>query len=209
MPFTLGRFDVADPLLTLPELMVAELMKNHGGWINKACANTSRETLDMIKSIFPSLNAVWKSDKKISPKSRPNAVEGELALSRSGDDHTTPSQRSISWNIFRYNSTQKSSQSNAGVKSNGMGERGAYSSDGENDNSDDDAEIQTASESGSKRKPLTISMQQGNFFSNETSEEGIRTALVSFYLYLYGDLGIYLSEDENGNLFMDRKKLCL
>jgi hypothetical protein len=95
VPFTLGRFDVADPLLTLPELMVAELMKNHGGWINKACANTSRETLDMIKSIFPSLNAVWKSDKKISPKSRPNVVEGELELSRSGDDHTILHHRGV------------------------------------------------------------------------------------------------------------------
>jgi hypothetical protein len=206
---TLWTFDVADPLLTFPDLMVAESMKNHGGWIDKAYADTSQVTSDVIKNLSSSLNAVWKSDKKISPKLRRNTAHREIALSRNSVDHHTPSRRSIGWNILRHTSTQKSSRSNAGNKSNDVGEGGADSSDGENDNSEDDTELQNASESGSKRKPIAIPMQQGNFFDNETAEESIRIALVSFYLYLYGDLGMYLTEDENGNLFMDRKKFLL
>jgi hypothetical protein len=45
-------FDVADPLLTFPNLMVAESMKNHGGWIDKAYADTSQVTSDVIKNCF-------------------------------------------------------------------------------------------------------------------------------------------------------------
>jgi len=40
---------------------------------------------------------------------------------------------------------------------------------------------------------------------NETAEEGARIAFVTFFLYLYGDMGIYLSE-RNGKFALDRKK---
>lgn len=40
---------------------------------------------------------------------------------------------------------------------------------------------------------------------NETAEEGARVAFVTFFLYLYGDMGMCLSERE-GKLILDRRK---
>lgn len=44
---------------------------------------------------------------------------------------------------------------------------------------------------------------------NERAEEEIRAAFTCFYLYIFGDMGMYLSEAEDGSLWLDRKKFLL
>jgi len=44
---------------------------------------------------------------------------------------------------------------------------------------------------------------------NERAEEEIRAAFTCFYLYIFGDMGMYLSEAEDRSLWLDRKKFLL
>ena len=44
---------------------------------------------------------------------------------------------------------------------------------------------------------------------NERAEEEVRAAFTCFYLYIFGDMGMYLSEAEDGSLWLDRKKFLL
>jgi len=45
-----------------------------------------------------------------------------------------------------------------------------------------------------------------NCCENETAEESVRVALTTFYLFIFGDMGMCLSESRTGGLWLDRKK---
>lgn len=52
----------------------------------------------------------------------------------------------------------------------------------------------------------SINRLELNCCENEQAEEDIRIALVGFFLYLFGDMGTYLSESSSGGFWLDRKK---
>ena len=45
-----------------------------------------------------------------------------------------------------------------------------------------------------------------NCCENEKAEEAVRVALTTFYLFIFGDMGMCLSESKTGGLWLDRKK---
>jgi len=192
---TLWTFNVVDPSLTFPDLM-SEIIVKKGGWIDQVKSDSSQESLAVINTLSSNLKSILKSDRKTSPKMRvPAFPEVELKVPPNSDVKplSRPAKKG-GWQMFKYNPRKSSMQ---GVKL-------TEAEDG--DSSDDEHDNEDNSRKSSSR-PLCSTLW--NSFDNEGAEESIRIALVSFYLYLYGDLGMYLTEDENGTLYLDRKKFLL
>ena len=88
----------------------------------------------------------------------------------------------------------------------GMVPRGTHYSDSAYETSSV-SDHSSASTDGRMRN--RVFLDAGKACENERAEEELRAALTSFYLYVFGDMGMYLSEAEDGSLWLDRKKFLL
>jgi hypothetical protein len=77
------------------------------------------------------------------------------------------------------------------------------------ENNEEESELFEAPKYSAPSKEIdTGTLEASTVAENEGGEEDIRAALVCFFLYLYGDLGMYLSET-NGTFWLDRRKYLL
>lgn len=75
-------------------------------------------------------------------------------------------------------------------------------------NDDEEAEFATSKYSKPSQGVDTESLEPCTVAENEGSEEDVRASLVCFFLHMYGDMGMYLSET-NGTFWLDRRKFLL
>ena len=73
---------------------------------------------------------------------------------------------------------------------------------------DDEAEFAAPKYSKPSQGIDVESLEACSVAENEGGEEDVRAALTCFFMYMYGDMGMYLSET-NGTFWLDRRKFLL
>ena len=89
--------------------------------------------------------------------------------------------------------------------------RSTFGKDAENEDvqaEEEDAEESSAPKYVAPSLDIDGGLEASIVAENEGGEEDVRAALTCFFIHMYGDMGMYLSETQ-GTFWLDRRKLLL
>lgn len=215
----LKTFNMANPRITVPDLLKKMSRKSE----NVSAAEMLANDLD---EIFQADQKLWQSDQKSGGNEKMKEVgmkefattdtqsserstsEGSIKR-RSIIDRIMKKQESVQKRIMSLEEKRQYASSIDAAAYFGQMIRANFAKEmNESNSQDEETEVDAPKYSAPSKEVNTGSLEPCTVAENEGGEEDIRAALTCFFLYLYGDLGMYLSES-NGTFWLDRRKYLL
>mmetsp|Transcript_16402 Transcript_16402/g.25381 ORF Transcript_16402/g.25381 Transcript_16402/m.25381 type:complete len:1158 (+) Transcript_16402:152-3625(+) len=211
----LKTFNMANPRTTVPDLL-------------KKMSRKSDQSVSAAETLANDLDEIFQADQKLwfSSEGNEKTKEGGLKALATSDTHKTgdgsSKKKTIINRIFKKQvsivqqkmSLEEKRQYATSVDAAayfGKMIRANFQKDlSEKTDGGDDDEAEFAAPKYSKpSQGIDVeSLEACSVAENEGGEEDVRAALTCFFMYMYGDMGMYLSET-NGTFWLDRRKFLL